>query len=62
MVDSTSLFLRRHLGVQASQDPRRSGRLANPRLLLFSLYFPLFLSFFIDMASPCLALPRLVLA
>jgi hypothetical protein len=36
--------------------PRCPGRLVNPRLILFSLYFSLFISFFIDMASSCLAL------
>jgi hypothetical protein len=51
-----SLFLRRRLGVQVSQGPRHPGRLANPRLIYFSLYFPHFLSFFTDMALPCLTL------
>jgi hypothetical protein len=51
-----SLFLRRCLGVQASQGPGRPGRLANPRLIRFSLYFSHFLSFFTDMVSACLAL------
>jgi hypothetical protein len=55
-IDSLSLFLRRRLGVQASQGPGRPGRLANPRLIRFSLYLSHFLSFFTDMASPCLAL------
>jgi hypothetical protein len=36
------MVLRRRLGVQASQDLGRPGRLANPRLILFSLYFPPF--------------------
>jgi hypothetical protein len=49
-------FLRRRLGVQASQGPGRPGRLVNPRLIRFSLYFSHFLSFFTDIASPCLAL------
>jgi hypothetical protein len=52
----TPLFLRRRLGLQASQYPGRPGRLANPRLILFSLYFPPFSLIFTDMASPCLAL------
>jgi hypothetical protein len=51
-----TLFLRRRLGVQASQGPGRPDRLANPRLIRFSLYFSNFPSFFTDMASPCLAL------
>jgi hypothetical protein len=71
---STPLFLRRRLGVQASQDPRRPGRLANPRLILFSLYFlpfSLIFTYMRRLASPCtrlggwkgvdrLASPRLV--
>jgi hypothetical protein len=49
-------FLRHRLGVQVSQGPGRPGRLANPRLICFFLYFSHFLSFFTDMASPCLTL------
>jgi hypothetical protein len=40
-----ALFLRRRLSVQVSRNLGHPGRLANPRLILFSLYFPIFLSF-----------------
>jgi hypothetical protein len=53
---SGTLFLRRRLGVQASQGPGRPGRLANPHLIRFFFYFSYFLSFFTDMVSHCLAL------
>jgi hypothetical protein len=36
--------------------PGHPGRLANPRLIFFLFTFPFFLSFFTDMASPCLTL------
>jgi hypothetical protein len=39
-------FLRRRLGVQASQDPGRPGHLANPRLIFFYIYFSLAFSHF----------------
>jgi hypothetical protein len=42
---SEALFLRRRLGVQASQGPGRPGRLANPRLIRFSFISPIFSHF-----------------
>jgi hypothetical protein len=38
-------FLRRRLGVQASQGPGRPGRLANPRLIRFPFISPIFSHF-----------------
>jgi hypothetical protein len=51
-----ALFLRRRLGVQASQGSGRPGRLASSRLIRFPLYFSNFLSFFHWYG---IALPRL---
>jgi hypothetical protein len=47
------MFLRRRLGVQASQGLGRPGRLANPRLILFFLYFFHFTLIRCRLASPC---------
>jgi hypothetical protein len=39
MVNSMCVFLRRRLTVQASQGSSHPGRLVNPRLICFVLYF-----------------------